>query len=355
MLNFFSHYSIGIDIIDSAIKGVCLKKSGKVIKLEEYQEVFLSPGIIIGGEIKNQEKFVKQLSTFFKKIHKTGKRNRIVISSIPEARTFIKMIKVVDIGLLKSQRRNKFSQIPESILEEIKQSIPLEVDDLYVDWQIVGGNNVLVGAAQKAIIDSYTESFKQAGVSLSCLDVKPAAVLRSIIDIKKNDLNSKIVINVGDTSSTIILGNNKIIEFTATSLFSDKIISQAISDNLKISDAQTRKAKKVCGFSDKKCKGAVKKVLSPYLDEIINYIEKAILFHRDNIADRSSVNKIILCGEDANMPEFDKLINKKLKIKTVIADPLANINYAQDSSQKFLPYAAAIGMALRGVLQYDHS
>ncbi|MCK4744503.1 pilus assembly protein PilM [Candidatus Parcubacteria bacterium] len=355
MLNFFSRYSIGIDIIDSAIKGVCLKKSGKVINLEDYQEVFLSPGIIIGGEIKNQEKFIKQLSTLFKKIHNTRKRNGIIISSIPESKTFIKLIKAIDIGLLKSQKSDKFFQIPESILEEIKQNIPFEADDLYVDWQIVGGDKVLIGAAQKAIVDSYTDSFNQAGISLSCLDIKPAAVLRSVIDIKKNDLSSKIILNIGSAYSTVILGNNKMIEFTATFSFSDKIISQTISDNLKISDAQTQKAKKVCGFSGKKCKGAVKKVLQPCLEEVINYIEKAVSFHRENIANKMPINKIILCGENAIMPELDKLIDKKLKIKTIIADPLANISHTSDSRKKFLPYAAAIGMALRGVLQYDHS
>ncbi len=355
MLNFFSRYSVGIDIIDSAIKGVCLKKRGKVISLEDYQEVFLSPDIIIGGEIKNQEKFIKSLSTLFKKIHRNSKRNRIIISSIPESKIFIRLIKAVDIGLLKSQKSDKFFQLPESILEEINQNIPFEADDLYVDWQIVGGDKVLIGAAQKVIIDSYTESFKQAGISLSCLDVKSAAVLRSTIDIKKNDLSSKIILNMSSAYSTIILGNNKMIEFTATSSLSDKIISQAISDNLKISDAQTEKAKKVCGFSDKKCKGAVKKVLQPHLEEVIDYIEQAVSFHRENIVNKLPIDKIILCGENAMMPEFDKLINKKLKIKTIIANPLVNIKHALSSSQKLLPYAAAIGMALRGVLQYDHS
>ncbi|MCK5459587.1 pilus assembly protein PilM, partial [Candidatus Parcubacteria bacterium] len=110
MLNFFSRYSVGIDIIDSAIKGVCLKKRGKVISLEDYQEVFLSPDIIIGGEIKNQEKFIKSLSTLFKKIHRNSKRNRIIISSIPESKIFIRLIKAVDIGLLKSQKSDKFFQ-----------------------------------------------------------------------------------------------------------------------------------------------------------------------------------------------------------------------------------------------------
>lgn len=355
MLNFFPRYSIGIDITDSSIKGVYLKKSGKIIKLEDYQEVFLSPDIIINGEIKNQEKFVKHFLIFIKKIRNIKKRNRIIISSIPETKTFIKLIKVADIRLLKSQKRDKSFHIPESILEEVKQNIPFAPDDLYIDWQVVGEGKVLIGAAQKAVVDSYTESFKKAGISLSCLDMKPAAILRSVIDVKKNDLNSKIILNIGNAYSIIILGNNRMIEFTATSSFSDKIISQAISDNLRISDAQMQKAKKVCGLSDKKCKGAVKKVLQPYLDEVINYIEKAVLFHNDDIADKSLIDNIILCGENANMPEFDESVYKKLKIKTIIADPLMNITRAPADRKKFIPYAAAIGMALRGVLQYDHS
>ena len=356
MLNFFSHYSIGIDITDSAIRGVCLKKSRKAIKMENYQEIFLNPGTIIDGEIKDQEKFVKQLSVFIKKINDIKKKNRVIISSIPESKTFIKLIKIVDFKSLKLQESEKSSQIPKSILEEIKQNIPFEADDLYIDWQIVGQGKVLVGAAQKTVVDSYTESFKKAGISLSCLDMKPAAILRAVIDIKKNDSNSKIVFNIGNNNSVIILGNDKMIEFTATSPFSDEIISQAISDNLRISNSQTQKAKKVCGVSDKKCQGAVKKVLQPYLDEVVNYIEKAILFHQDNIADKSLlVDKIILCGENADMPGFDKLIYKKLKIKTIIADPLINIKHASTVCPKVFHCTAAIGMALRGVLQYDHS
>lgn len=350
MFNIFSNSSVGIDIIDSSLKLVFLSKKAKAITLEHYNEIPLTPGIVVNGEIKDVKKFQEHLLKLTQKIKGNKKGIGEVVSSPLEKNTFTILIDKKE-GTQNLKKNKKTKITPEPILEAIKEKIPMPVEEIYFDWQESCRNKILLSAANKSIIDNYMFSFKEAGLPLTIIDIKVAALIRAISDLWEQECSeTKIIIHIGELYSTIVLGNIDMVEFSMNIPFSEEIANKIIANKLKISKNEAQKKKKVCGLSDKECKGEIKKILQPHLEEVISNIRRAILFRQENIKDPVLISKVFLCGHGANLKGLDKILTKELKIDTVVADPLININKNSIDHKKILRFTAAIGMALRGLI-----
>lgn len=349
MLNILATSSIGIDVTDEKLRLVSLSRKGKNIILEDFNEISLPEGIIADGEIKDKKRFSENLSGLISGSANGKKINFQIISSIPEKDTFTILI---DGGreIRNEKKDNDGKNIPEIILSEIKDQVPVPIEEIYLDWQVTGKNKILISASPKNVVDNYTDSFKCCGHLLSAIDIKAAAIIRAVISAKNSE--NKLIVHIGESSSTIILGGNDSIEFTMNIPFGDKLANNLIEEKLKLSKAQVQKAKKTCGLSDKKCHGALKKVLEPHIKEVTDSIKNVILYHKENFAGDKPIDKIILCGEGANLKDMEKIVSQNLKVESVIANPLINIinNNNSFDSRKALKFTAAIGMALRGVL-----
>jgi len=351
MFNILSNSSVGIDITDSSLKLIFLSKKAGTIKLENYGEESLPDGIVIDGEIKNVKKFSEHLSKLTKKIKGSKIGIGEIVVSPPEKNTFTILIeKKQEIQNFKKNKKTKI--IPEPIIEEIKEQIPISPEKIYFDWQEACDNKILLTAAHKWIIDNYIFSLKEGGLPPTIIDIKVASLIRAFSEIKKQKcIGSKIIIHIGENYSTLILGNNDVIELSMNIPFSHKIDNKLITDKLKITENKAQQKKK-SGDSDKKYKGEIKETLWPNLNEIIENIKKTLLFRQENIKKPAPINKIILCGPGADIKDLDKILTKELKIETILGDPLMNINKNKNliDKKKVMGFSAAIGMALRGLI-----
>lgn len=354
MFNIFSNSSTGIEISDSFIKLISLKKKFKNIHLEGYNKISLPPNIVVEGEIKDIDNLTKYIIKSVKTIKGNKKINENIITSPSNRKTFTVLIDLKD--KIKNNKDEEEELMQKIISEEIKKCIPFSIEDIYFDWQYAGGKNkneqnkILLSAIPKTIIDNYINSFKTSGLFLNSIDIKAAAIIRSLIPIKNK--SAKIIIYIGEFHSTIISGNNDIIEFVANTPLTSDAINKTIADKLKLSKSQIEKAKRICGVNDKKCHGALKKALDPRINKLINDVKNILLARKENTENESDVEKIILCGKGANLKSLDKLIEKKLSIETIIGNSLINIKKTNNllNQEKALEFTTAIGMALRGIL-----
>jgi type IV pilus assembly protein PilM len=349
MLNIFSKSAIGIDVTDSELRLIFLSKKGKGIILEGYNEVPLSPEIVEGGKIVDPKKFSENLKKLIGGIHGNNKIVGDFVSALPEKETFTILINGNE-EVKNYDKNDKKQALPEIIVNEIKERIPLSLDEIYFDWQVTDKNKVLLSAAPKTMVDNYTSAFKCCESLLSKIDIKTASTIRAITSFK--NINNKVVVSIGDKSSTIILGNNNSIELTISIPFNNSTIDAVLQDKLKLSKSQIKKAKIVCGVNDKKCHGALKEVLDPYLDEISSSIEQVVSYHKNNFPDEKPIDKIILCGEGASLKDLDTLLSKRMNIEAVVGNPFINITKTNNllDSKKALKFTQAIGMALSGLI-----
>jgi type IV pilus assembly protein PilM len=92
-------------------------------------------------------------------------------------------------------------------------------------------------------------------------------------------------------------------------------------------------------------------VLQPFMDSVAQEIGRALqLFYSSGI--HQNVDYIFLAGGCAAIPGLDRVVQSRMKINTVIANPFAKMTFANTVKQKQLALDApalfvACGLALR--------
>ena len=268
-----------------------------------------------------------------------------IVAVLPESKTFIKVIHLdaapkTDLGDL--------------ITEEIKNHIPLALDDIYLDWQILKKNNdhytVLVGAAPKIIVDSYLEILEKSGLTPQVLEIEAAAIIRSLIPVDDNQ--AKIIVDLGAVRTGIILYDQGTVQFSVSSPISGNEITATIAKTLRLDLVQAEKAKIICGLDEKKCDGALLKILVDNMDQLTNQIKKAIIFYKANFPGGQAISEILLCGGGANFSQLNKVLAEKLNLPVKIGNPLLALGpkiKLDLPKNKILSYTTSIGLALRSL------
>lgn len=397
MFNFTLH-SFGLDISDFSMKLVELKRSGSKSTLQAWNKINVPEGLIQKGEIKNTSSVLKLISKLLKSSH--GRLStRYVTASLPETKTFIKVIEL-PFGS---------EDILKAVKEELPHHIPLPSEELYFDWEILsspqeGSRKVLIGAAPKTIVSSYTEILKKAGLTPTALEIEAQAITRALIKpqaslskekqstsslFKKRSKSltfsrkiftklpwvaryskkvrdkskeksgnlkekAKVILDLGASRASLILYDLGTIQFVTSLPISGEKITQEIALRFKLKKEEAEKAKIICGLHPKKCKGALRSILEATLSDLVSEIKKALLFYETHFSEGNEVKEIILCGGGANLLNIENFLSKKLNLSTLKGDPLMNLNKnfpktLEIPKREILSFTTAIGLALRDV------
>jgi len=320
-----SNYPIGLDISDLSLKFVQLHKTKDSIDVQSFSKISLSKGWIENGEIKNKKKVL----THIKKLIDNPKFGKVssnrVVSCLPEATTFIKLIKI----------EGDPEDLEEAIIFELNKHIPMSIEDVYYDYQIIKKNSeeklVIFGAAPKKIVDDYVQLLKEAGLSIQAMEIESTAIARSILleenpyFLDKKDKNY-IIIDMGANRSSVFVYSRGTILFDVSIPISGQRISERISEKSQIDIKKVDLVKIVCGLDNKKCKGIVENNLSLMIDKLISKLEGVIKYYDSHFSEYGALDKILICGGGANIESIDKKIEAKVNIKTEIANPFINLN-----------------------------
>jgi type IV pilus assembly protein PilM len=358
-------YPIGLDISDNSLKLIQLKKAGgfKLAKKQNskavincYNALKMPDGLIINGEIKDENEVVKQINKLISTTKGDKLNTKEVMTVLPAKQTFIKLIQIPVVPQ---------EEIADKINAEIVKHIPLVLDDVYLDWQLINTKknlmNILVGTAPKKIVNQYTEVLTKASLQPRVLEIEAASICRCLIrepENNKNEPPSYLVIDLGANRSSVILCSSKAVYLTVSSPIAGGVITKQIADSLNINMQKAEKAKKVCGLSKDKCKGATREILDDMINNLIDYIEQATLFFQSNYPEKQ-IQEVILCGGGANFLEIDKILFEHLKIPIVKGNPWLRIK-KEDNDTRYnqlnnnsLSYVTAMGLALRGIMAND--
>jgi len=348
----------GLDISDKVLRVVQLQKKGKEIQLVSLNEQLVPPGYITEGEIISPKRVVDFITNLIQTTRGEKIKTPYVIAAIPERKTFIKLIQMP---------RTERSKMAEAIKWESLQHIPLAFDEIYLDWQIIEGAgalndkmNVLIAAAPRALIDSYTEILENAGLTPIALELESLAIARSIMkesEILEN--YSQLIIDLGGSRTNLIIYDLNTVQFTSSIPFSGSYLTEIIAKKLNFSLNDAEKSKIICGLDPKKGKGIIRKTLLPSIEQLTTKAKEVITFYKDHVGHANECKKIILSGGGAQLKNLDSEISKALNIPVEKADPFVNIKLG--SKINFLPkdkgtsFATAIGLSLRGIKQNDYN
>lgn len=311
--------AFGLDISDLTVKLAKLKMDRDVIKLASFGKAVLTPGLIEEGRIKKEEEVVQIIRQLFNEIQGEKLKTQYVIASLPEQESFTRVIQLP---------KMKEEELAAAIHSEVEANIPLKIDDLYLDWQIISSLSdekiehldILISAVPKVIADPYVRVFKKLGLKIEALEIESAAIARSLI---QNNFSEKpiLIINFGATKTIFIIFSGSAIHFTSS---------------LPISGTE------------------------PILDKLKTQVQNYISFYSTHAHEHGlknhEIQKIILSGGPANLIGLSHYLSLELKIPVELGNSWTNIlkfpllkEIPEMSYDKSLEFTTAFGLALRGL------
>ena len=341
----------GLDISNSYLRLAQLKKGGKDIYISSLNEVVIPEGVVFDGEIKDQARLRNSLTKLIRNTEGKKINTPYVNCVLPEKKTFIKLIHLPE---------TQTADLNEAIKWEASQHIPMDLEEMYLDWQIIPGKNqadkglkVLIAAAPKILVDSYTQLLESLKLTPVSFETESTAIIRSLM-VESSSPSPLLVIDLGGGHTNLIVYANNSIQFSSTLPFSGKDLTQQIAHQLNMSFADAEKAKIICGLETKKGKGQVKKILVPNFLQLVEKIYEVENFYLNLFPDSEKFKKVILTGSGALLKNLDEFMRKKLNLPLEKTDPLNHIN-PKKSKVTLIPdqassFSTTIGLALKNLI-----
>jgi type IV pilus assembly protein PilM len=241
----------------------------------------------------------------------------------------------------------------EAVRMEAEQYIPIPINDLYLDYQLVDqapeSEDFLVAAAPKRVVDSYVKLFNILGLELVCMEPSILSVTRIVEQAEDSEVPT-LVIDSGSATTDLIIINKSAVRVTGTIKFGGETLTRSISEKLGISATEAANLKQTHGLDPGQEQAKMVNALAESLEYLSAEIQKMIRYYEErDKSQKVKVEQIIILGGGANLPGFSTYLTSQLRIPTRLANIWENIDTGhmeKPSSGDSTMYATAAGLAL---------
>jgi type IV pilus assembly protein PilM len=347
--------SFGLDLSDLSVKAVWLERVGNHEAIASYGSVAIPPGAIADGEIIDGEIVKSAIKTLLEKSGPKKISTKKVICSLPETKAFLRIITLPQM---------KTDEVKEAIKWEIEANIPLTLDQVYYDWQVLDLNltdekdkmNVLVVAVSRTNVDQFQEVLEGAGLEPLGLETESIAEARSLL-LENDDKRTTLIVDIGDRRSSFLVAIGNSPCFTSSVPLSSQMMTDAISKSLQISFEQAETMKIKHGLGSLAEKSPTFLACEPILESIAIEIEKSLDFFLTNFPSVKKIDHIVFCGGGSNMHGLLPYMAKRLGRPVEAGNPWVNLRLGKRlpliDRDHSVQYSTAIGLALRGLDEYE--
>lgn len=330
MLNWFKskHRSIlGVDISSFSVKILELSRSGDQYRVEAYGKADLPENAMEGSTIKD----VAAVAKCIKKIMETTSfSSKSAALSIPDSSTISKIIQVND--TLTEQ------DIEELIISESEKYIPYPIDEVNIDFNVIGPSaknsamrDVLMVASRAENVNNRVEVTRLAGLQAQIIDVESFAVERAAQMLVKElpaegDKKNIAVIEIGASFTRLFVLHDMKNIFTREEEFGAKQLIDAIVQKYGIDRIEALQALSKQTLPD----DYESQVLQNFKESILLQVKRALQFFFST-THYTFVDHIVLAGGVAKLPGLAQLLQEHINIPTSIANPFLYMDLAKKS------------------------
>ncbi len=311
----------GFDIGHSSIKIMQIDTVGKKEIVSGYGSITFNPKSVKNGVIVNPEDLAKSTYELISKSLIGSITTKRVAAAVPVAYTYNRIASLPPL---------EKKDLENAIQLEAEQYIPVPLDQLYLDYEIVktkkdGSTEVLMVAAPKNIVDSYMQLFALLDLEVAILETTIHSVARIVKHADQTGAPT-LIIDFGSVSSDLAV-YDEAIRVTGTTDWGGETLTKQISKELKITPKQAYTVKTRYGLNKSKRQKEIIKVLNPVFKRLLSEIRKMIRFYEERASKNKTVEQIIILGGGANLPGMSTHLTDQLRISTRLLDPWQHIDF----------------------------
>ncbi|MDR2788569.1 MAG: pilus assembly protein PilM [Candidatus Accumulibacter sp.] len=313
---------IGLDVCSSAVKMVELAHDGKNgYRVERYSVEVLPRDVVSDGNIVNLETAAETIKRAWRKL---ATSTRSVAAALPVAHVITKKIIVAD-----GQKEEELELLVES---EANQYIPFPLDEVNLDFQIIGPApalqgeiEVLIAASRKEKVEDRVAAIESAGLKPVVMDVESYAVLSSLELILKQlpgGGKGRIValVDVGANMMNLTVLRDGQQLYAREQAFGGNQLTQDIARLYGMTFAEAEADKRRNALPE----NYEAALLQPFVENMALEVSRALQFFFTS-TQFSKVDHIVLSGGCAVLPGSIEVIASRTQIDTIMANPFADM------------------------------
>lgn len=353
MLKLFSskHRSIlGIDISSTSVKILEISISSEGYCLENYGCNLLPENAVEGNVVKDVEAVAKSIKNLLVNYKLTCKK---AACAVPDSAAISKIIQVNE--SLAEQ------EVEEFVISEAEKYIPYPIDEINIDFNILGPSSknsalldVLIVASRAENVTSRVDVLTQAGLEPKIVDVESYAVERAAqllaeeLPARGENKNIAIIDIGGIYTHLFVLHSMKII-FSREEEFGSKQLIDSVVERYNMSREEA-----ILGIEQSTLPPDYsEEILQPFNELILLQVKRALQFFFST-SHHTFVDHIILAGGIAKQTGIAQLLQQHINIPTSVANPFSRMTISKtvdrdavmrDSSKLMV----ACGLALRHI------
>jgi type IV pilus assembly protein PilM len=364
--------TIGVDIDRGSIKAVQLQSSGSGYVLQHVGYHRLPPGVIVEGEVADQNLLAAEIKEFWDSHSFKGKSITFGVSNQKV------VVRLLDFPHMRPE------DLQGAISFEAQDHIPMPLDEAVLDYVVLGPreeradlDRVLVVAAQREMISRYTSAVRAGGLRPEGVDVKALSLTRSTLpDPFFGEDGAVLLLDVGAEITNLVVadrGNPVLTRFVPVGLGDfvaavveladlpeDEAERQALDPRVNLGDGHVEEQPQE-ETEDAEVEEAedfdpalvydVRRGLEGAAQTLADEVQRSIEHHRSQEAARD-VSRVLISGEAALIPGLDVYLGDLLGVPTGRGKPVdklsANRSNIEDVQLRAMEpvLAVAFGLAM---------
>ena len=337
---------LGIDIGDSSLKMVELRKKNRKIYLSNYA---FSENVSEVNFTKIDD--INYLAQVILKVRQeAGITATKVTASLPTFAVFSSIINLSNVD-----KKN----LAVAINEEAKKVIPLPLEEMILDWKVIPGTDgkipsrgnmrVFITGSPKKLVRKYIDVFKKANLNLVSLETETFSLVRSLIG---DDKETTMIVEIGANSTDIFIVKESIPVLNRSLSVCSSTITSALAEKLGMTFAQAEQFKLDLSVSlSKEDQDELPRLVAKTIEPIVTEIQYLLDFFRSQ--NGGQVEKIILSGGGSMLLNLDAYLSKRLDIKVIVGDSWNRVSYPEELrpvlSEIGAKLSVAVGLAMREI------
>lgn len=304
---------IGLDIGNDTLKYV-------EVRPEKYGYSLVNVGKALSGKLgiladsQREKDTAKEYLTDF--VVQNNLLGKYVNIAIPESLIFTRIITLPQL---------KGKELDNAVRIEAEQVSPIPLAEASMNFQqlpsMKPGDDkceVLAVIAPKSLTKKLHELATGSGLRVKSIEPETSAICRGLISNKDNP--PTLIINIGHTSSTIVVYSNDAVRLTRPFPTGFSSIVKAVSQELDLETVQAEEYVKTYGFLSDKLNGKIKQAINPIYAIILNEMKRAMTYFETR-GYNESIKRVILSGGGALTPGIVVYTANFLNTEVQIADP----------------------------------
>ncbi len=344
---------LGLDISSSSVKLVELSrdKAGNLV-LDRCAIEPLERGWITDG---NVEKFEEVAEAVRRLVKKSGTKTKQVAMALPASAVITKKI-ILPGGLNESE-------LEIQVESEANQYIPFSLDEVSLDFCVVGPSatsagdvEVLIAASRKEKVQDRQGLAEAAGLKPVVVDVESyasrLATARLIENLPNKGVDTMVALfEVGALTTSMQVIRNDEVLYERDQAFGGAQLTQLIVRQYGFSPEEAESKKRSGDLPEDYESG----VLKPFVESMAQEIGRALQFFFTSTP-HNKVDYVMLAGGSSALPGLTEAVTQQTSFASMCADPFEGMTIGSNIREKKMrreaaSYLTSCGLALRRFLR----